>query len=148
VYYFGYCTFLNEPELRQYLPEAKAVVKGYAANHRLEFRGTVSRTDRGWCHLNDGPEAFGHKTYGVVFEHPEANFQVDYPDFERCFLTVYGEDGKTYDCWTYRMTSPGENVRPPDFYWAHVPAGLAAWDFPEDYVEGVLKDYEAAKPVS
>ena len=29
MYYFGYCTWLNPPELHRYFPEAKVVTKGY-----------------------------------------------------------------------------------------------------------------------
>lgn len=146
MHYFGYCTFLNDPELRQYLPLAEAVTKGYAANHKVEFRGMVGRNDRGWCHLADGPEAHGNRAWGVVFAHPDEDFQVDFPGFERCFLTVYGEDGASYDCWTYRLSQPAEAVRPPDFYWQHVPAGLDHWQFPAGVAERLIAEYEAAKP--
>lgn len=146
MYYFGYCTFLNEPELRHYLPRAEAVTKGYAANSKVEFRGQVTRTDRGWCHINNGPEAKGARAYGVVFAHPAADFEVDFAGFERYFLTVYGEDGKTYDCWTLRLTEPKDHVRPPNFYWHHIPAGLEAWEFPTEVKAAVLAEYEAARP--
>jgi hypothetical protein len=146
MYYFGYCTFLNEPEQRHYLPRARPVTKGYAANSKVEFRGQVGRTDRGWCHIDNGPAARGVNAHGVVFEHPAADFEVDFDGFERYFLTVYGEDGKTYDCWTLRLSAPAERVRPPNFYWQHVPAGLKAWDFPEHVASQVLAEYEAAKP--
>lgn len=146
MYYFGYCTFLNEPELRTYLPEAVAITKGHAANHKVEFRGQVSNTERGWCHINNGPAARGANAHGVVFAHPEENFEVDHPGFERYFLTVYGEDGKTYDCWTYKLSAPSEHVQPPNFYWQHVPAGLSAWEFPEEVSKGLLEAYAAAKP--
>lgn len=146
MYYFGYCTFLNEPELRTYLPAAQPIVRGHAANHKVEFRGQVGNTDRGWCHINNGPAAKGQTAHGVVFAHPDADFDVDFPGFERYFLTVHGEDGKAYDCWTYRLTEPAEHVRPPDFYWQHVPAGLAAWQFPEHVSRSVLAEYEAARP--
>lgn len=43
MYYFGYCTFLNEREQKQYLPNGVAITKGYAANHKVEFRGTTER---------------------------------------------------------------------------------------------------------
>lgn len=146
MYYFGYCTFLNEPELRTYLPDAVAITKGYAANHKVEFRGQVDRTDRGWCHINNGPEAKGNTAHGVVFAHPDADFEVDFPGFERYFLTVHGADGKPYDCWTYRLSHPSDHVRPPDFYWHHVPAGLKAWQFPENVAKALLAEYESAKP--
>jgi len=146
MYYFGYCTFLNEPERKQYLPDGVAVTKGYAANRRVEFRGTTERSDRGWCHLTDGPAARGKRAYGVVFEHPDEAFEIDHPAFERCFLTVYGEDGITYDCWTYRLISPGEKIRPPNFYWAHVPAGLDRWQFPTSVAKDLMTEYEEARP--
>lgn len=146
MYYFAYCTWLNDPELRRYVPEARLVTKGYAANHRLQFHAAGSRTDRGWCHFNSSASAWGNKCLGVVYEHPERHFEEDYDDFERCAVTVHGDDGKSYDCWTYRMTNPGAAMRPPDFYWAHIPAGMSNHAFPQAYVASVLATYGAAAP--
>jgi hypothetical protein len=146
VLYFGYCTFLNRTELLRFLPQGEVVAQAYAANHKLEFRGSSTRSDRGWCHLVGGPAAAGQRTYGIVVKHPPKDFETDYPAFERVFLTVHGLDGATYDCWTYVMSSPGAHVRPPDDYWKDVPLGLNAWDFPPEYVQSVLDTYEAAEP--
>lgn len=144
--YFAYCTWLNAPELARYFPTAKAITKGYAANHRLEFHAAGTRTDRGWCHLNSAASAWGNKCLGVVFEHPEHHFTEDYDDFERCAVTVYGDDGKQYDCWTYRLVTPGVAMRPPNFYWQHIPDGLKNWEFPQSYIDSVLATFEAAAP--
>ena len=146
MHYFAYCTWLNDPELRRYFPEAKLVTKGYAANHRLQFHAAGERTDRGWCHFNSAADAWGNKCLGVVFEHPEKHFDEDYDDFERCAVTVHGDDGKVYDCWTYRMTRPGVPMRPPNFYWQHIPDGMKAHGFPQPYVDSVLATYEAPRP--
>src|SRR6187397_226481 len=99
--YFGYCTWLHDVELRRYFPEHRIVTTGYAANHKLEFRAARGREDRGWCHLSDIGDAWGQHALGIVVEHPARHFEEDYDDFERCFVTVHGDDGKTYDCWTY-----------------------------------------------
>jgi hypothetical protein len=146
VLYFGYCTFLNRSELERYLPGAEVVAQAYAANHRVEFRGSATRDDRGWCHLEGGPSAFGHRAYGIVVRHAAPHFDIDYPGFERVFLTVYGTDGETYDCWTYVMSAPSDHVRPPDDYWRDVPLGLEQWDFPPEYVESVKETYRSARP--
>jgi len=146
MYYFAYCTWLNPPELARYFPKAAFVTKGYAANHRLEFHAADQRADRGWCHFNSSADAWGNDCQGVVFEHPEHHFDEDYDDFERCAVTVHGDDGKSYDCWTYRMTRPGVPMRPPNFYWQHIPDGLKHWGFPQDYIASVLATYEAAAP--
>lgn len=146
MYYFAYCTWLNPPELQRYFPEAKFVTKAYAANHRLQFHAAAKRSDRGWCHLNDVGVAWDRNALGLVFTHEERHFEEDYDDFERCFLTVHGDDGKAYDCWTYRMTDPGMAMRPPNFYWQHIPDGMKHWQFPADYVAEVLAMYEAAAP--
>jgi hypothetical protein len=107
------------------------VTRGYAANHKLEFRTAGTRRDRGWCHLADGREAWGVKALGIIVAHPEVYFHEDFDDFDRCFLTVHGNDGKVYDCWTYRLTLPGEPIRPPNFYWQHIPDGMRELNFPE-----------------
>ena len=146
MHYFAYCTWLHDAELRRFFPEAKLLTKGYAANHRLQFHAAGDRNDRGWCHFNGSADAWGNKCLGLVFEHPEKHFDEDYEDFERCAVTVHGDDGKAYDCWTYRMTRPGIPMRPPNFYWQHIPDGLAEHGFPKAYVDSVLATYEAAAP--
>ncbi|NUB02210.1 gamma-glutamylcyclotransferase [Azospirillum melinis] len=144
MYYFGYCTWLNPPELHRYFPEAKVVAKGYVANHKLEFHAAAGRADRGWCHLSNTGRAWGNNALGIVVEHPDHHFEEDYDDFERCFVSVRGDDGKVYDCWTYRMSAPGSAMRPPNFYWNHIPEGMKHWGFPDEYVRSVLAMYEEA----
>jgi hypothetical protein len=142
--YFAYCTWLNEPEIRRYMPKARLITKGHAANFRLEFHAAEGRSDRGWCHLSSLPDAWGEKCLGLVFE--DDGLTDDYDDFERFALTVHGDDGKAYDCWTYRMTHPGQPMRPPNFYWQHIPDGLEAHRFPRDYIAKVQAVYDAAAP--
>jgi len=146
LHYFAYCTWLDDAELKRYFPQATLVTTGHAANHRLQFHAAGTRTDRGWCHFNGSASAWGHRCLGVVFEHPEHHFDEDYDDFERCAVTVHGDDGKAYDCWTYRMTNPGIPMRPPNFYWEHIPKGMAQWKFPQAYVDSVLATFDAAAP--
>jgi hypothetical protein len=112
----------------------------------LQFHAAGDRTDRGWCHFNSSADAWGNKCLGLVYEHPEKHFDEDYDDFERCSVTVHGDDGKFYDCWTYRMTRPGIPMRPPDFYWQHIPDGLHEKGFPHEYIDRVVATYNAAAP--
>ncbi|AKR56898.1 gamma-glutamyl cyclotransferase [Devosia sp. H5989] len=145
MYYFGYCTWLNPPELKRFMPEAKPITIAEAANHRLLFHAAGDRKDRGWCHFSSvAPDAWGTNALGVVFEHNADLFDEDFDDFERCAVTVKGRDGKTYDCWTYRLSSPGIAMRPPNFYWQHIPDGMKHWEFPADYIQSVLDTYNAA----
>lgn len=144
MYYFAYCTWLDDAEIKRYWPEAKMVTKGFAANHQLKFHAAGDRKDRGWCHFDNSAAAAGQKALGVVFTHGPDRFEEDYDDFERCCMTVYGDDGKTYDCWTYRLLRPGIEMRPPNFYWEHIPAGFEQFGFPKDYVEKVKGVYQAA----
>lgn len=142
MYYFGYCTWLEDAELRKYVPEAKQVTKAVAKNHRVEFRAAADRRDRGWCHLND--RAYGHDAQGIVFEVDDARVRENYDDFDIVFLTVRGADGVAYDCFTYILSEPGIPMRPPDYYWQHVPNGLKEQRFPDDYQAAVLATYEQA----
>lgn len=144
MYYFGYCTWLHTPEIKRFFPEYRMVTRGYAANHRLEFRTAGDRRDRGWCHLADVRDAWGKKTLGIIVEHPEEYFTEEFDDFDRCFLTVHGDDGKAYDTWTYRLTTPGIAMRPPNYYWQHIPDGMKELNFPADYVAEVMATFNAA----
>lgn len=142
MYYFGYCTWLNDPELRRFIPEFTMVTKGYATNHKLRFHASGERNDRGWCHLDDTYTAHGHNALGIVIEHDPRYLEADFEDFERVFLTVHGDDGKVYDCWTYRLISPGITMRPPNFYWDHIPVGMKDWNFPVEYINEVQSVYD------
>lgn len=146
MFYFGYCTWLHSKELKRYMPEGVIVTKGYIANHRLQFHAAAGRKDRGWCHLANVGDAWGNKVLGIIVRHDPKHFAEDYDDFERCFLTAYGDDGKVYDCWTYRMTHPGTPMRPPNFYWQHIPDGMKELNFPKAYVGLVNATYQAAAP--
>jgi len=146
MYYFAYCTWLDDVEIKRYWPEAAVVTKAYVANHRLQFHAAGDREDRGWCHFDNTAAAWGEKALGVVFKHNPDRFNQDYDDFERCCMTAYGDDGKMYDCWTYRLIRPGIAMRPPNFYWAHIPEGMRQFSFPQEYIDKILKVYENAAP--
>mgnify|MGYP000881573506 CR=1 FL=1 len=144
MYYFGYCTWLEDAELRKYVPEAKFVTKAIARNYRIEFRAADVRVDRGWCHLANKGDAFGIETQGIVFEVDDSRVKDDFDDFDIVYLTVHGADGVAYDCFTYVLTDPGTPMRPPNYYWQHVPDGLVEQGFPQEYRDFVQATYEAA----
>lgn len=144
MYYFGYCTWLDEPELRRYQPEAALVTQAVARNHKVEFRAAADRTDRGWCHLTNVGDAYGVNTVGLVYECDDTRLKDDFEDFDIVFLTVAGDDGNYYDCFTYILSSPGVPMRPPKFYWNHVPVGMRRWKFAPTYIEQVEKTYDEA----
>ncbi|MBI2756541.1 MAG: gamma-glutamylcyclotransferase [Chloroflexi bacterium] len=144
MYYFGYCTWLSDAELRKYIPEARFVTKATAKNHRVEFRAAGDRRDRGWCHLANKDRALGQETQGIVFDVDDAHLQDTFEDFDIVYLTVHGADGRAYDCFTYVLSHPGTPMRPPNFYWRHVPHGLEEQDFPAVYRARVLATYNEA----
>ena len=143
--YFGYGTYLDDEESLFYLPGAKKIVTAVAKNRAFEFHAHEGNRDRGYCHISDKAGANNSDVYGIIFKHDPKYF-VDYEGFERCFLTVYGADGKTYECWTLRMTKTGMAVRPPHYYWKHITIGLKLCSFPSDYVSGIYNMYEKALP--
>ncbi|MFT4028640.1 MAG: hypothetical protein QM675_02090 [Protaetiibacter sp.] len=144
MYYFGYCTYLLEAELRKYLPEAKAVTRATAANHQIQFRAAGAREDRGWCHLADRGPVYGKSAQGIVFEVDDTRNKDEFDDFDIVYLTVNGEDGKAYDCFTYVLSNPGIRMRPPRYYWERVPNGLAEQDFPAEYRAEVQAIFDEA----
>jgi hypothetical protein len=144
MYYFGYCTYLEEAELRKYLPEARMVTKAVAKNWKIEFRAAGDRCDRGWCHLSNKKTALGKEAQGIVFEVDDGHVNDDFDDFDIVFITVHGADGKAYDCFTYILTQPGIPMRPPNFYWRRIPAGLKEQNFPHEYQAFVQSVYDEA----
>jgi hypothetical protein len=146
MFYFCYCTFFDEEELKVYAPNAVFVTKAKAVNHRVEFRAASDRNDRGWCHLNDTASARGYTALGLVYMFSEEASAADFDDFERAFMTVRGDDGNIYDCFTWRLSDPGIPMRPPNYYWEHIPKGLKAWNMPEEYITLVQKTFDEAAP--
>lgn len=144
MYYFGYCTYLLEDELRKYLPEAKRITNAKAINHQIQFRAAGDREDRGWCHLADRGSAFGKVAQGQVFEVNDDRIHDDFDDFDIVFLTVEGDDGKVYHCFTYVLQQPGKRMRPPRYYWERVPKGFEEQGFPKDYIESIQKTFNEA----
>jgi hypothetical protein len=144
MYYFGYCTWLHDAELRKYVPEAKFVTKAVARNHKVEFRTAGDRKDRGWCHLSNKGRALGANAQGIVFEVDDKHLQEDFDDFDIIYLTVHGNDGAVYDCFTYILTNPGIPMRPPEYYWRHIPEGLKEQNFPAEYHAVVQATYDEA----
>lgn len=145
MYYFAYCTWLSDAELRKYVPEAKFVTKAKAHNWQIQFRAASGREDRGWCHLHN-MNSWGFVTQGMVFEVNDDRVNDDFDDFGIIAITVHGDDGKAYDCFTYDLLQPGIPMRPPNFYWRHVPEGLAEQNFPADYVATVNDIFNKASP--
>jgi hypothetical protein len=146
MHYFGYCTWLSDAELRKYVPEARLITRATAHNHRVEFRAAGDRQDRGWCHLSNKGDAYGKQTLGLVFEVADSRLNDIFDDFDIVYLTVHGDDGVAYDCFTYVLSNPGIPVRPPNYYWQHIPDGLKEQSFPADYVNDVMATYQAAAP--
>lgn len=144
MYYFGYCTYLLDSELRKYLPEARPVTKAHAANHRIQFRAAGDRTDRGWCHLSDRGTARGGVARGMVFEVDDDRIKDEFDDFDIIYLTVAGDDGNYYDCFTYVLSNPGIAMRPPRYYWERVPAGFAEQKFPQAYLDEIQATFDEA----
>lgn len=141
MFYFAYCTWLTEAEMHRFMPEGKIIAKGYVPNSLISFCTAGDDRERGWCHLDMTPDSWEQKTYGTVVEHDIEHY-VDYPDFKRIPVTVYADDGKTYDCWTYVMENPGIAMKPPKAYWANVENGLKDMGFPEDYNSKVKNIYD------
>ena len=146
MFYFVYCTWLDLEELVKYSEKAVFVSKAIAMNHQVQFRTTGDDKDRGWCHLSNSGDARGEVVYGLVYMLPEEDSCADFDDFERCFLTVRGDDGNVYDCFTYRLTNPGVAMRPPDYYWQHIPKGARDWNLPPDYIVKIEEIYNSALP--
>ncbi|MFT4029290.1 MAG: gamma-glutamylcyclotransferase family protein [Protaetiibacter sp.] len=128
MYYFAYGTLLLEEELRRALPEAARVTHASAVNHETQFRSVRGRSDRGWSHLAD-VGTFGKVARGEVLEVADERLGEQAPDYDLVFLTVLGDDGAHYDCFSYAMSDPGIRQRPPRYYWELVINGFKEQGF-------------------
>lgn len=144
MYYFGYCTWLEDAERNKYVPDSIFVTKATARNHKVEFRAAGERRDRGWCHLSNKGKALGIDAQGIVYAVDDSHLKEDYEDFDIIYLTVHGEDGVAYDCFTYVLSNPGTPMRPPNFYWEHIPRGLEQQNFSAAYRASIQSTYDEA----
>lgn len=143
-YYFGWCTWMNSDELHRYWPEAKIIGKGYADNYRVLWMDASGRGDRGWCHLDNDTKSWGHVCEGIIAEVPKRYYGEQFDDFCCPALTVRGEDGKYYNCWTYTLGDPGQPMKAPYFYWDNCVAGLNEQGFGYEYIKEYLEEYTNA----
>ena len=144
MYYFGYCTYLLDGERAKYLPEARTITKGSVANHQIQFRAASGREDRGWCHPANRGSALGKVAKGMVYEVNDERVNDHFDDFAIVFLTVKGDDGNYYDCFTYVLDDPGKPMRPPRYYWERVPAGFEEQEFPREYIQTIWDTFNSA----
>ncbi|MFT4306986.1 MAG: hypothetical protein QM604_08860 [Microbacterium sp.] len=79
----------------------------------------------------------GKVAHGIVYEVDDARVNDDFDDFDIIFLTVKGEGGNYYDCFTYVLWQPGKPMRPPRYFWERVPAGFEEQGFPKEYIDTI-----------
>jgi hypothetical protein len=145
-YYFGYCTRVSEECARRFVPTAKTITTGKAAGHLVAFRAAGGTVNRGFCHLYSGAEADRAEALGVIYEHPDEDEDLRFPNYETYRLEVVGDDGRSYDCYTRRLVAPGPPVRLPDGDWSDFLTGMKAWKFPKAYVDRIIAEHNAAAP--
>lgn len=145
-YYFAYCTWLDPRLLKARAPSARVVTLGRAHNRRVEFRRSADlEGSKGWCHLSDTGDAWGRVAYGAVIAMSPPRDARVFAANEARFLTVHGDDGVVYDCWTYCLNDPGEPMRVPDYEWDHIVAGVEAWALPRSYAAELRATYDGAE---
>lgn len=146
-YYFAYGTYLDSTLLADRMPGAEIVTTARAVNRSLLFLSAAGGPRRGWCHLADRGEAWGKVAYGLVV----STTAIDSDRFghnEARYLTVYGDDGATYECWTYCLQRPESAMRLPADEWEHICAGAAQWRLPDDYRDELVARHHAAAECS
>ncbi|MCT9934455.1 hypothetical protein N5079_30045 [Planotetraspora sp. A-T 1434] len=145
-YYFAYCTWLDPRLLKARAPSARVVTLGRAHNRRVEFRRSAdSEGSKGWCHLSDTGDAWGRVAYGAIIEMGLPHDARVFAANGARFLSVYGDDGAVYDCWTYCLNNPGEPMKVPDYEWDHILTGIEAWTLPRSYGDELRATYDAAE---
>jgi hypothetical protein len=144
--YFGYCTRVSQECARRFVPSAKAVTIGTARGHAVAFRAAGESTSRGYCHLYSGRDAMGSEALGVIYEHPDEDPELKFPNYETYWLTVVDSTGKEFQCYTRRLVAPTVPVRLPAGDWSDFLTGMKAWKFPESYINGIVALHETAAP--
>ena len=119
MYYFGYCTWLTMPNCALHAerepdhPGGRAKPPADSRRRRPPIAaGAISTTN---------VRMHGARCRGVVFEHENIHFRTI--TVTECTVTVIGDDGKTYDCWTYRLIAPGIPINRRSTTWI-CPEGL------------------------
>jgi hypothetical protein len=144
--YFGYCTRVSAECAKRFVPSAKQVAIGTAREHSVAFRAAAGSATRGYCHLFSGRDAKGSDALGVIYEHPDDDPDLQFPNYETYWLEVTGSDGKKYECYTRRLLSPTTPVRLPAGDWDDFLSGMKTQGFPKAYIAEIVAAHESAAP--
>jgi hypothetical protein len=105
--HFGYGSNLRAAFVRELLPGAKPVMKGYLPNYEVQWPAWSDTFRGGTSSIVENP---GELVEGVLYDCPERELkELDYkpglyvPAYKRETFTVLGEDGQWHRAELYRL---------------------------------------------
>lgn len=147
MYYFGYGSNLRVAFLKEMLPSAAFVMKGYLPNYEVQWRAWSDAYKGGTSSIVETP---GEIVQGVIYECDEADLKnLDYipgiyvPAYKRETFVVLGEDGKWHTVELYRLYEPQGPFPPSRAYVEGMLAGAREIGLSPDYIakiEGWLQE--------
>lgn len=130
MYYFAYGSNLNQKQMRQRCPDSKPRFVAILPNYKLVFSGWSRQWRGGVATIKF---LRGEKAWGAVYEISERDLRLldkyeGYPgNYHRMKVTVFDEDGKAVEVWTYIKAGQLEESEPSAEYLAIIQQGCRDW---------------------
>jgi len=147
MYLLIYCEWLDSELVYKSLPDAKLIGKVTLKNFKVAFSSfTEDVSDEimyGGCHLEADP---GNTLYGVLYEITNDELakldkltRVDQGRYEKKYLAVLDESGKSYDAVAHSIKNPKGKSLPSKDYLDHMIKGAKEHSFPNFYIAQLEK---------
>ena len=135
--YFAYGSNLLTRRLQRRVPSARGLASAWLEGHELCFH-KAGMDGSAKCNAPAAPANDG--VWGALFAiDPAHRIHLDRAEgvgrgYRRARISVSTAAGETVVAFTYLATAIDDELRPFDWYLAHVLAGMREWGFPDHYV--------------
>lgn len=143
--HFGYGSNLQMSFLKEILPSAEFVMKGFIPNYDIEFSFFSKTKQAGISNIMPAP---GKMVHGAIFKVDEAEMlELDVKegyyigDYLRRTFIVLGEDGKWHSTELYQVIDPQGPFQPSKEYVKGMLEGAKELDLDPAYVQKVEQFY-------
>ena len=127
MYYFAYGSNLNRNQMKERCPDSKPLFTATLPNYKLVFEG--------WSRIRHGGIANirlfrGEKVRGAVYEVTEQDMsKLDRQEsqYKRLKITVFDEDGESFEAVTYIKSNQEEETKPSEEYLSVIRQGYKDW---------------------
>jgi gamma-glutamylcyclotransferase len=127
MYYFAYASNLNQKQMRERCPDSKPMFRATLPNYKLIFSGWSRELRGGKASIRLSRH---DKVIGAIYDVSERcmkkldRFESSY---DRLKVTVYNEDGESFEAVAYIKVGQAEENKPSAEYLAIIQQGYRDW---------------------